>query len=155
MGSGIATPRRGRERHGMNLVKRVAATEAVIARYRNKPFDWSTTGTCIHLARAQVVSMGHRAPRVPEFRSAIGAGKALKKAGYDRLEDLLDAILPRIAPASMLVGDLALMPGGGGFDAIVIAAGGKVIGYHDDFLDRGVVNVVPEGTSPFIGAWRL
>lgn len=139
----------------MNLVDRVAATETVIARYRGKPFDWSTSGTCIHLARAQVVAMGHKAPRVPAFRSAIGAGKALKKAGYDRLEDLLDAILPRIAPASMLVGDLALMAGGGGFDAIVIAAGGKVIGYHDDYLEQGVVNVIPEGGAPFIGAWRL
>jgi hypothetical protein len=155
VGRGIPAAWRRCERHGMNLVERVAATETVIARYRAKPFAWSTTGTCIHLARAQMIAMGHRAPTVPAFRSAVGAGKALKKAGYDRLEDLLDAILPRIAPAAMLVGDLALMPGGGGFDAIVIAAGGKVIGYHDDYLDRGVVNVIPEGPAPFIGAWRL
>lgn len=155
MGRGIASPRRGSERHGMNLVERVAATEAVIARYRSKPFDWATSGTCIHLARAQVLAMGHRAPRVPAFRSAVGAAKALRGSGFEGLEQLLDSILPRIAPASMLVGDLALMPGGGGFDAIVIAAGGKVIGYHDDFLNRGVVNVIPEGPAPFIGAWRL
>lgn len=139
----------------MNLAERVAATETVIARYRNKPFDWGTTGTCIHLARMQMIAMGHKAPSVPAFRSAIGAGKALKKAGFDTLADLLDTLLPRIPPAAMLVGDLAIMPGGSGFDAVVIGAGGKVIGYHDDYLDRGVVNVIPEGPAPFIGAWRL
>lgn len=134
----------------MNLAERVAATETVIARYRRKPFDWTTTGTCIHLARAQMIAMGHKAPTVPAFRSAIGAGKAMKKAGYASLENLLDTLLPRIAPAAMLVGDLALMEGEPPFDAIVIAAGHKVFGFHEDVDGLAVI-----ADPIFKAAWRL
>jgi hypothetical protein len=134
----------------MNLAERVSATETVIARYRAKPFDWATTGTCIHLARMQMVAMGHKAPSVPAFRSAIGAGKALKRAGFDSLERLLDSLLPRIAPASMLVGDLALMEGEPPFDAIVIAAGHKVFGFHEEVEGLAVI-----ADPIFKGAWRL
>lgn len=138
-----------------DLAARVAATEKVVARFRAKPFDWKERRTCIHLARAQARALGHRPPAVPDFRSPRAARAALKATGHENLAALLDSLFLRIPPAAMWVGDLAIMEGGEDFDAIVIAAGGKLIGYHADHLDAGIVNIVPIGDRPFIGAWRL
>ena len=139
----------------VDLEVRRVATEAVVARFRNRPFSWTGRRTCVHLARAQMRALGHRPPAVPDLRSAVSAARALKAAGHGGLTDLLDSLAPRIAPASMLIGDLALMEGDALFDAIVVSAGGKVIGYHGDALHRGLVNIEPIGPRPFIAAWRL
>nr|WP_232307502.1 hypothetical protein [Sphingobium chungbukense] len=64
---------------------------------------------------------------------------------------LLDSLLPRIAPAEMLVGDIAILPGDEGMEGIVISAGGKLIGYNED---------APDGVKPLMAlvplpaAWR-
>ena len=140
----------------LDLAQRVTATEKVVARFRNRPFDWATRRTCIHLARAQARALGHRPPAIPDFRSPRGAKTALKALGHDTLEQLLDSLFPRIAPLAAWVGDLVIMAGGDGeFDGIGIVAGGKIIGYHEDHLADGLVNVVPVGPDPYVGAWRL
>lgn len=138
-----------------DLEQRRARTEQVVARFRTRPFSWSGRRTCIHLARSQMVALGHKPPKLPDMRSSLSATRALKATGHADLEALLDSLLPRVAPAAMWLGDLALMAGGDGFDAIVINAGGKVLGYHDDRLGDGLVPIVPLGPSPFIAAWRL
>lgn len=71
------------------------------------------------------------------------------------LAQLLDSLFPRIPPLAAWVGDLVIMAGGDDFDGIGIAVGGKIVGYHEDHLAEGVVNVVPTGPDPYIGAWRL
>lgn len=140
----------------LDLAQRVAATEKVVARFRNRPFDWTSRRTCIHLARAQARALGHRPPAIPDFRSPRGAKTALKALGHDTLEQLLDSLFPRIAPLAAWVGDLVIMSGGEAeFDGIGIVAGGKIIGYHEDHLADGLVNVVPVGSDPYVGAWRL
>ncbi len=138
-----------------DLAQRAAATEKVIARFRGKPLDWAKRRTCIHLARAQARALGHRPPPVPDFRSPASAHRALLASGHKTLEALLDKHFLRIPPAAMWIGDLALMAGGDGMDAIVIAAGGKMIGYHHDHLAEGLVNIEPDTAAAFIGAWRL
>lgn len=139
----------------LNAVERTAATEKVIARFRNRPFGWDTRRTCIHLARAQARAMGHRPPSIPDFRSPRAARAALKTQGHETLAQLLDSLFPRIPPLAAWVGDLVIMAGGDDFDGIGIAVGGKIVGYHEDHLAEGVVNVVPTGPDPYIGAWRL
>jgi len=136
----------------VNLHDRATATQGVVDRFRVRPFGWATGGTCIHLARAQMRALGHRPPAIPRFRSAIGARRALAATGHTDLAGLFDALLPRIAPAAMWVGDLALMAGTDGFDAVVVSAGRLMAGYHADHLDRGVVNI---DAHAFLGAWRL
>ncbi|WP_230769537.1 DUF6950 family protein [Sphingomonas sp. Leaf4] len=136
----------------MNLHDRATATQRVVDRFRVRPFGWATGGTCLHLARAQMRALKHRPPAIPRFRSALGARRALHAAGHADLAGLLDSMLPRIAPAAMWVGDLALMQGDGEFDAIVVSAGRLMAGYHSEALDRGVVNIEAHA---FIGAWRL
>ncbi|WP_235525217.1 MULTISPECIES: DUF6950 family protein [unclassified Sphingomonas] len=135
-----------------DLAQRAEATQSVVDRFRARPFGWATAGTCIHLARAQMRALGHRPPPIPRFRSAIGARRALMATGHADLAGLLDSMLPRIAPAAMWVGDLALMRGDGEFDAIVVSAGRLMAGYHSDERHRGVVNIE---AHDFIGAWRL
>ena len=140
----------------LDPVARAEATEKVVARFRNRPFDWTSRRTCIHLARAQARALGHRPPAIPDFRSPRGAKTALKAVGFETLEQLLDSLFPRIPPLSTWLGDLVIMAGGDGdFDGIGIAVGGKIIGYHEDHLDQGLVNVVPVGADPYVGAWRL
>lgn len=138
-----------------DLEQRRQRTEAVVEKFRGRPFSWTGRRTCLHLARAQMVAMGHCPPKMPEVRSALSATRALKATGHEDLEALLDSLLPRIAPASMWLGDIALMPGEAPFDAVVINVGGKVLGYHADFLDKGLVVIEPFGEHPFKAAWRL
>jgi hypothetical protein len=139
----------------LDLAARVAGTEKAITRFRNKPFSWVERRTCIHLARAQALALGHRPPTIPDFRSPVGARTALRKTGFESTEALLDSLFPRVAPASMWVGDLALMAAGDELGGIVVCLGGKMGGYHEDHLADGLVNIIPDGPSPFIGAWRL
>lgn len=139
----------------IDMAERGRRTEAVVARYRGRPFDWANARTCIHLARAQMRALGHRPPPIPTFRSERGAMTALRKSGFDDMAAMLDSMLPRIAPASMWLGDLALLRAAPPFGSIMICAGavgGKLIGYLEGHLDQGVINVVPH---EFVGAWRL
>lgn len=77
---------------------------------------------------------------------------ALKRTGHDSLEALLDSMLPRIAPLAMVVGDLALVPGEGPFDALAISAGGTLLMYHEQA--DGLANV-KEAMGQVKAAWRV
>ena len=142
-----------RRRKPASLVQRAAATEKTMQRYRHRPFDWATGGTCLHLARAQMKNMGHRPPAIPKFSTAMGAQRAMKAAGFATLADLFDSLLTRIAPASMLVGDLAIVRGEDDLDSVVISAGaGNLLGWHG--ADMSQLQNIAE-INDFIGAWRL
>jgi hypothetical protein len=135
-----------------DLARRAAETQKVVDRFRGRPFDWATRSTCIHLARAQMRALGHRPPAIPDFRSPRGALTALKGTGHENLEQLLDAMLPRIAPLAMIVGDLALVPGEAPFDALAISAGGTLLMYHQEAV--GLANV-KDALSRVTAAWRV
>lgn len=130
----------------------------MLAQFRDKPFSFERRMTCIHLLRAQMIAFGYSPPPIPVFRSALGAKKALKKAGYVSLMHLLDEMLPRIAPARMLVGDVALLPGENGdgkrspLDTVVISVGGgKILGWHGAGGGMSPIPVQPV----YLAAWRL
>lgn len=135
------------------LEKRRVATEKTLARFRGKAFDWSQGVTCVHLARAHMRNMGHRPPGLPRFRSAFGAKRALAERKYGSVAGMLDSLLPRIAPARMLLGDICLVPGEDGLDAIFICASPrKVFGWREDATGLVVLDVRPEELT---GAWRV
>lgn len=134
-----------------NLDERADRTRQTLAKYRARPFDWRNRATCIHLARTQLRNMGHRPPPVPDFRSPLGARRAMVKAGFADMAAMFDSLLPRIAPASAWVGDLALLEGTDGFDSIVISAGGKWLGYHENDLS----GIKPLIVTEIKGAWRV
>jgi hypothetical protein len=137
-----------------DLERRRVGTEATLAKYRLRPFDWASAATCIHLARSQARNLGHRPPAIPRFRSAVGARTALAAQGHGTLEALLDSLFPRIAPAAMLLGDLAALPGEGPFPAIMIFDGGaKLLGWHG--ADPSGIKPVARAMGEIVGAWRL
>lgn len=135
----------------LNPVERRDATQATKAAFEGRPFSFADGVTCIHLLRAQMVAFGYSPPPIPEFKDALGAKRALRKMGHRTLKGLLNKMLTPIPPAQMRVGDVALLPGEAPFDSVVISAGGKVLGFHEQ--GNGLVNIIP--TALFIGAWRL
>lgn len=143
---------------GIDLAARAAATDATLARFRARAFDWKTGATCMHLARLQAKNMGHSVPAMPRFSSAQGALLALRKQGFATLADLLDARFERIDPSRMLIGDLAMLPGESGPDdplgAVMIFDGlTKLLGWHD--ADPSRMRPVARAHDAIIGAWRL
>jgi hypothetical protein len=138
------------------LQRRVAATQATQKRFVGKPFDWRKPATCIHLMSFHAAQMGHKLPVVPRFRSALGARKALKKYGVDTLSELMDKYFPRIPASHMLTGDVAVFPGDGGFDSIMIYGQLRAfIGWHEDDAGCQIMRVTDEGYRLCAGAWRL
>lgn len=140
-----------------DLAQRAQATERVIDRFREKPFDWAGAN-CIRLARAQGAALGHRLPPVPMFRSALGARRVLAKMGADSVTDLLDRYFRRLeAPAFMLVGDLCVLPSAtedGGLEAVCVADGmGNLFGWHD--ADPTRLSVIKQAVADAAAAWRL
>ena len=141
----------------LSLAERAARTESVLARYRSRAFAWDGA-SCIHLARAQAVAMGHKVPRLRPIRSAIGARRALIAQGFDRVEDLFDSLFPRVTALAMLIGDICAVPGedddGQGFPALFIADGvGNLIGWHA--ADPSHLVPVKYALGEVTGAWRL
>jgi hypothetical protein len=136
------------------LIRRKEATEATMARYRHKAFDWSKGITCVHLARCQMRQMGHKPPTLPRFRSMLGAKQALKERGWGTVEDMLTDILgPPIPPARMLLGDLAVAASEEGLGSIMVCAGPhKLMGWREDAPELVMLDVQLDELS---GAWRL
>ena len=71
----------------MSMIARVAAAEAVMARFNGAPLAWGETD-CVRLAVASLRALGHRVSLAKggRYGSALGARRALKRAGFDRLE---------------------------------------------------------------------
>ncbi len=138
----------------MELERRRVATQRTLDKYRGTTFDWAGDTTCVHLARSHMIEMGHEPPEIPEFTTPAGAVRALKERGWDSVEDMLDELLPRIAPAQMVLGDLAIIPGDAGLDAIFICAGPlKVFGWTTEQPQMALVDMFDMGQ--LTGAWRV
>lgn len=136
------------------LIKRQRALAKTMARYRGRPFEWGRFD-CVAMARAHLTHMGHRnLPKLPRYRDAVGAMRAMKAQGWGSLAEMLDALLPRVIPAMMWSGDLVLLPNPDSkFDALAINVGHKVWGWHDA---NGLVEPVPviTGNGEILGVWR-
>lgn len=140
------------------LERRRRATAKTLAHYGERSFDWRRQATCLHMARFQMKAMGYTPPRVPPIRSALRARRELDKRGHGDVIALLDSLLPRIAPADMRLGDLAVVPAdpegnGTGFDAILInVAPRKFAGWHPDSFLMAVMDIELGAVT---AAWRL
>lgn len=150
-GQPTSTARRGPR---PDLLRRQQALAKTLRKYRGKPMVLGKAD-CVLMARSHLVAMGHRGlPPAPKYSSATGALRALKAMADGTVAGLLDAHLPRIAPAAMLPGDLALVESedGLGGGTVVIAVGGKMLGWHPDAT--GMVVIEPTQAHPFVAAWR-
>ncbi|HEY1605627.1 MAG TPA: hypothetical protein VGF77_08500 [Allosphingosinicella sp.] len=127
-----------------DLLRRQAALAKTEARYRGRALDFREVD-CLRMLRAHLVAMGHKglAP-LPRYATPEGALRALRRTGHETLESLLDTLLPRIAPAAMLPGDVALMEAAGALEAVTLCVGHKVWGWHADNGLAEPVFIVPK-----------
>lgn len=132
-------------------VRRQRALERTLERFRNKAFSWEGGRTCVHLARWHLKHSGHKVQAVPKVDGALAAKKAMKDRGWKSVSEMLDSLLERIAPAQMVLGDIAVLPGEG-MEGIVICAGPRrVFGWHEG----GALPVMMEpDMTQITGAWR-
>jgi len=136
-----------------DLQRRVNATQATRDRFFDKPFDWSKSATCVHMLRFHAAQMGHDMPKVPEFRTAIGAKKALKGMGFDGIEEMMNYFFVPITPSFMLTGDIMAVPGDAGFSALMVRGSvDKFLGWHEDAEG---CTILACDMAAATGAWRL
>lgn len=135
-------------------LKRLAdATTATRERFEGRPFDWTKSATCIHLARYHAQQVGHKPPMVPRFRSPLTARRALKQTGFNDLPGLLDSMFPRIPPSFMRIGDIMAVEGDAGFHSLFIRGSAtKFLGWHVDAVG---CTILETDLSVALGAWRL
>src|SRR3546814_5477160 len=106
------------------IERRHAATEATLAKYRDQPFKWGRYD-CARVIAHQAKKLGHKVSlaKAGSYSSALGAKRALAKVGYATLSEALDAHLPRIAPASALLGDIIEIEGDGPLGSMGVYVG--------------------------------
>jgi len=141
-----------------DLVRRQRALAATMDAFKGKAFALGDAD-CVQLVAFHLAKMGHKSlPEPPPYSSPAGVTKALKALGFDDLETLFDSLLPRIAPAFMLPGDIALVQSEKGAPAwragtVVISVGRKWLGWHPDADCLAIIR--PTVAAPFLAAWRV
>ena len=133
------------------LERRHAATEATLAKYRAQPFKWGRYD-CARVIAHQAKKLGHKVSlaKAGSYSSALGAKRALAKVGYAHLAEALDDHLPRIAPASALLGDIMEIEGDGSLGSMGVYVGnGRIFCYHE----LHELPVIFQPAAP-LAAWR-
>ncbi|SEM63035.1 hypothetical protein SAMN05192583_0895 [Sphingomonas gellani] len=135
------------------MVRRVAAAQATLARFRDRPFRWGSND-CARMAAFHLRQMGHKPQlaKAGSYRSALAARAALKRLGFATLAEALDAIgLQRVAPAEAWVGDIVMGDSGDVFGALGVLLGNEaMIGFHEHAAGATVLRHVH-----LVSAWRL
>lgn len=140
----------------LNLPKRTKITEKMVKRWRGVPFFWGKAD-CGSLAASHLKALGHGSalPKVRHYRDMLGATRALRELGVERLPEYLDKIetITRLpSPAFALPGDLVALPAQDGLGAICIYLGnGACLGWHPDAEGCEVLIDVLEWEA----AWRV
>lgn len=121
-----------------------------MAKYRGRPLDW-VNADCMRMLRSHLVAMGHKGlPPLPRYSTAAGAVRALRRTRHETLQSLLDTMLPRIAPAAMLMGDIVLMGSEDALEAVTLSVGHKIWGWSfQNDLAEPVVIVPTEVTVAY------
>jgi hypothetical protein len=149
-----------------DLIRRQEALDATRARFKGKPLILGKYD-CIKVVRFHLVKMGHKGlPSTGRYTNAVGARRALadaiekvtgKRPKKPTFEQLADALLPRIPPAAMLPGDIALVQedpeGGVGLGgAMVVFLGRKHMNWHPSV--EWLADIEHKIEQPFLAAWR-
>jgi len=117
------------------LVLRQKATAATMERFRSKAFAWGSVD-CAKMAAFHLKQFGHkvRLSKAGQYKTALGAGAALKRLGYDDLPAAMDGHgFERIPLAFALMGDIVSFPCDHAIGALGIVAGnGNMLAFHED-----------------------
>lgn len=117
------------------LERRHAAIKATLAQFRDRPFAWGKVD-CAKVAAFHLKQFGHKIAisKAGRYSSALTASRALKRLGYATLAEMADGIgLVQIAPARMLLGDIAEIEGDSPIGTVgIYASSGNVFCFHED-----------------------
>jgi hypothetical protein len=138
----------------VSLLARTEIAQATLDRFKGHPLTYGRHD-CVQMAAFHLRASGYRVllSKGGRYRSAIGAVRALRRAGYQDLFGALDDLgLVRIAPAAAIVGDIVALPSEEEIlPALTIALGnGRVIGWHPDAEGAAVLQPLA-----FEAAWRV
>ncbi len=128
-----------------------------MTRWQGQRFVWGESD-CVKLGVSHLRAMGHHLAlglhKAGTYRTAIGAKRALKRAGHDSIAAALDGVgLERIAPAMTLPGDVILTPGTEGWHALAIVIGnGAVFGFAEG---SDTIEVIRIGNWSAAEAWQI
>lgn len=146
-----------------DAIRRAAALERTRDRFAGRTLELGVSD-CAILVRAHLKHMGHKALPAPgRYRSPAQAASRIRElcakvgASGNGLEALLDALLPRIAPAAMLDGDIGMVeredgPLGVDHGSLVIRVGIKFWGWKPDEDPRFAL--IQPHSMPYLAAWR-
>jgi len=154
----MSKPKRPKKKRVPDLIRRERALAATMNKFAGKAFDLGGAD-CVQLVHFHLRQMGHKGlPDPGGYASPAGVTKRLKALGFKSLEELFDSLLPRIAPAFMLPGDIALVEAEKDAPAwragtVVISVGRKFLGWHPDADLLAVIQ--PTVDEPFVAAWRV
>lgn len=144
---GPGTPPR-RKRGKPDMLRRLEAVDRTKARYGGKVFVLGSND-CGKLLAFHLKAMGHKVPSSGNYTTEAGAIRACRRAGGDTLAEVLDKVgLERIAPAAMLLGDVALLKSefedgtASRLGAAVVHLGGKMMGWHPEKAELAVMDVL-------------
>ena len=142
-------------RPNLSLPARVAAAESAIARFAGEEFAWGKAD-CLRLVAHALRQMGHAPPlrAAGDYRTLLGAHRALKRTGHASLDAWVDAWgLRRIPPAFALPGDVLALPSDvPSMPALALQlSGGRLLGFIPSIGKAGVVSLAG-GALPLI-AW--
>ena len=138
----------------IEMVRRRQAAQAVVDRFLGQPLCFGKSD-CIRLGAKALRGMGRPSPlaKAGSYASALGAARALKRAGFEDLVAAVDSLgLERIAPAAALPADLVMLPAPAPFlGALTMAVGnGRVLGWHEDVETAEILQPLE-----YVAAWRL
>lgn len=132
----------------MNLPERVNLTQETINEFQGQDFKWGEYD-CGLLAARHLDRLGIKTPYHNEdgeiavsYRSESGAKKFLIKTGHRSMEAVIDGLgFERIAPASVLPGDLVALPGEGDWMALGVAlSNGKALAFAFGVCQAGAAS---------------
>jgi hypothetical protein len=136
----------------VELENRRIATQKTLDAWRKRVFDWEGS-TCAHLLHEHLTNMGRDVMDVPVIGGPVQARRVMEAHGWHSIEDVLDTLTgnARISPSSMLVGDLAAIPGQDDLGCVLICVGPfKMMGWHPD----GRFVLYDGAMTELLGAWR-
>lgn len=136
------------------MALRVAAAQATLDRFMRTPFAWGVAD-CVRLAAFDLKALGYKVSLSAGgyYKSALGAAKALKRAGFDDLAAAVDGVgLMRAPYAYVLPGDLVGLVSGGEWPALGVALGnGRVLAFSQAHGVAGVCH--PNPKTDVLCAW--
>jgi hypothetical protein len=121
-----------------SLLEKVAAAQATLADFNGRPLAWGTCD-CAVLIVSHLTRFGRVIDLSPggQYRTANGAVRAVRRAGYRDLGEAVDAQgLEQIAPAQAMASDiLGWTTENRSTLALSIALGnGRILGFHNETL---------------------